>query len=120
MFAGLVDSVAQTIDKYIAEHSASPEKPQIHLPADNPMEVKEGERFTIKLADQEDLHEEKCFRIEDPKLAIATANRSDIGEFPCRALKAGKTKFRLEVAHAKSLAVGFQDVMITISDDNNQ
>ena len=43
-------------------------------------------------------------------------HRSDVGEFPCRALKAGKTKFRLEVAHAKSLAVGFQDVMITISD----
>jgi hypothetical protein len=106
----------QTIDKYLAEHSASPEKPQVHLLTDNPMEVKEGEYFTIKLAHQEDLYEVKDFNIEDPKLAMPIANRDDVCEFPCIALKAGKTKIGLQVAHAKSLAVAFQDVMITISD----
>jgi len=80
------------------------------------MEVKQGECFTIKLADQEDLHKDKGFEIEDPKLVIPNANRDDVGEFPCFAFKAGKTKIRLQVAHAKSLAVAFQDVMITITD----
>jgi len=88
--ADLVDSVAQTIDKYISEHTASPEKPQVHLLTDNPMEVKVRERFTIKLADQEDLHKVKGFKIEDPSLVLPTANRDDVGEFPCIALKAGK------------------------------
>ena len=116
MFAEFVDSVARTIDKYLAEHSARPEKLQVHLLTDNPMEVKEGECFTIKLADQENLHEEKCFEIENPMLVLPTAIRSNIGEFPCEAIKAGETKIKLEVAHAKSLVVGFQDVTIIISD----
>ena len=116
MFADLVDSVVQTIDKYPAEHTASPEQPQVHLLTGKSMEVKRGECFTIKLADQEGLHEVKGFEIEDPRLVIRTSYRGDVGEFPCLALKAGKTKIRLQVAHTKSLTVAFQDVMITISD----
>ncbi|KAN0078808.1 hypothetical protein V8E54_005321 [Elaphomyces granulatus] len=116
VFTDSIDNVAQTIDKYLSEHTTKPKKPQVHLLTDNPMKDKVRERFTIKLADQEDLHKIKGFKIEDPSLVLPTANRDDIGEFPCTALKAGKTKIRLEVAHAKSLAVAFQDVTITIND----
>lgn len=112
----LVTRVAQTIDQYLAEHTATPEKPQVALLTKNPMEVKAGERFTIKLAHHNDLHKVKPAEIEDWRLVLQLANGSAIGEYPFYALKAGKTKIRLVLAHKTSLAVAFQDVNITISD----
>jgi hypothetical protein len=114
--AHLIRDVAHEIDHHLAKCSVSPEgqlKPEIALPIQN-LKVKTGEPFQIKLSTVNNLHETKPSEIEDTSLVIQVANGSASGEYTFFAMKAGKTKIRLVLAHAESLAVGFQDVDIVV------
>jgi hypothetical protein len=112
----IIIHAAERIDEYLANYSVSSEdqgKPYIGLPI-QPMYIKAGQRFTIKLRGHSNLHNVKLSEIEDPSLAIQVANGSASGEYPFFAMKAGKTKIRLLVAHATLLTVAFQDVDVKI------
>ena len=102
----------------ILQRSVVPEsqsKPHAALQTPNPMTVKAGQPFTIKLKDANYLHEIKPAVIDNTDLVIPTANGTDSGEYPFFAIKAGKTKIRLLMAHESSLAVAFQDVDVIVS-----
>lgn len=117
--ANLIVRVAEKIDGHLHKYSVDQEKqskPYIALSTPNSMEVEVGKPFEIKLAKVKYLHAAKPSEIGDMSLVIQTANGSASGVYKFFAMRAGVTMVRLVLAHESTLAIGFQDVDVTIKN----
>ena len=111
---------AETIDQHLAENAVLPDaqtKPHPVLQTASPFEVKQGQPFTLKLQDVNDAHVLKPAEIDHPDLTYLAKNGSATGEYEFFALKAGRTRVRLLVAHKTLLTVTAVEVQVIITDE---
>lgn len=115
--APLISTLAKTLDKYLDDYAVSPGKqlkPQMAIRGPSSITATEHEVFAITLTNASSLHKIKPIEIEKQDIVIPTGNGSPSGEYTLYALKAGKTKVKVVAAHESSLAVGYEEVEVTV------
>jgi hypothetical protein len=114
----LTVQVSQLLDRHIQEHavpSGKEDRPAPSVRQGSTFTATAGTRFSLHLDQAHDTCPIRIAEVEHPSVVLSTSLGGLDGAFEFLAMKAGKTKVKLSVAHQSKLNVSTEEVEVTVT-----